>query len=180
MKFSLFLFTSSLLSGNAFAFVSSSTEYRAASLLNAEPESASSSVDRRQALLGIATIFSSSLLPQPAEAKYSDFTRREKDWQERNEKGDVKYSSARQLRAQLQEIAPMNGENSKIFCPNGPSANVSPLMENKCGDRLATPSVFGRQDDIMGNSIPGFKAGYFSEGGSSSMSAQVGGFPTYK
>eukprot|EP00980_Cylindrotheca_fusiformis_P028042 scaffold22577_cov122-Cylindrotheca_fusiformis.AAC.21 len=117
---------------------------------------------------------------QPASAKYSDYSRREKDWEERNKSGDIKYSSARQLRAQLQEIVPMNSSSSKIFCPNGPSANVSPLMENKCGDRLATPSVFGRQDDVMGNSIPGFKEGYFSNGGGSSVSAQVGGFPSYK
>ena len=30
---------------------------------------------------------------------------------------------------------------AEIFCPNGTSSNVSPMMENKCGDRLATPSV---------------------------------------
>jgi len=117
---------------------------------------------------------------QPASAKYSDYSRREKDWQDRNQNGEVKYSSARQLRAQLQEIAPMNTASSKIFCPNGPSANVSPLMENKCGDRMATPSVFGRQDDVLGNSIPGFKEGYFDSASSSSMSANVGGFPAYK
>jgi hypothetical protein len=29
-------------------------------------------------------------------------------------------------------------------------------MENKCGDRQALPSVFGRTDDAMGNSVPGF------------------------
>ena len=45
---------------------------------------------------------------------------------------------------------------SKIFCPNGTSSAVSPLMENKCGDRQALPSVFGRTDDVMGNSVPGF------------------------
>ncbi len=50
----------------------------------------------------------------------------------------------------------MNSEGSTIFCPNGASAAVSPLMENKCGDRQALPSVYGRKDDIMGNSIPGF------------------------
>ena len=50
----------------------------------------------------------------------------------------------------------MNDEGSKIFCPNGPSAAVSPLMENKCGDRQAMPSVYGRTQDTMGNSIPGF------------------------
>ena len=119
--------------------------------------------------------------PEPAAAKYSDYARREKDWQSRSESGDIKYSSARDLRAQLQEIAPMNTSNSKIFCPNGPSANVSPLMENKCGDRMATPSVYGRQNDVMGNSVPGFKDGYgWGPGQSSSMSAAVGGFPTYK
>jgi len=69
---------------------------------------------------------------------------------------EIKYSNASQLRAQLREIAPMNSEGSKIFCPNGASAAVSPLMENKCGDRQALPSVYGRKDDIMGNSIPGF------------------------
>ena len=68
---------------------------------------------------------------------------------------EIKYSSASSLRAQLREIAPMN-ENTKIFCPNGPSAAVSPLMENKCGDRQALPSVYGRTTDSMGNSIPGF------------------------
>lgn len=131
----------------------------------------------KQILAGVACgVFAA----QPASAKYSDYSRREKDWQDRNQNGDVKYSSARQLRTQLQEIAPMNTASSKIFCPNGPSANVTPLMENKCGDRMATPSVFGRQDDVLGNSIPGFKEGYFQSGSSSSMSANVGGFPAYK
>lgn len=63
----------------------------------------------------------------------------EKDWQERQEKGQINYKSAGDLRKQLREIAPMNTVDSKIFCPNGPSAAVSPLMENKCGDRLAIP-----------------------------------------
>ena len=36
---------------------------------------------------------------------------------------------------------------------------VSPLMENKCGDRMAMPSVYGRADDAMGNSVPGFGIG---------------------
>ena len=129
----------------------------------------------------VATAFLAAAAPEPAAAKYSDYARREKDWQSRSESGDIKYSSARDLRAQLQEIAPMNTSNSKIFCPNGPSANVSPLMENKCGDRMATPSVYGRQNDVMGNSVPGFKDGYgWGPGQSSSMSAAVGGFPTYK
>eukprot|EP00984_Skeletonema_dohrnii_P021130 scaffold10483_cov127-Skeletonema_dohrnii-CCMP3373.AAC.1 len=68
---------------------------------------------------------------------------------------EIKISSASSLRAQLREIAPMN-EGTKIFCPNGASAAVSPLMENKCSDRLALPSVYGRSDDAMGNSVPGF------------------------
>ena len=96
----------------------------------------------------------------------------------------IKISSARDLRAQLREIAPMNTEASYKFCPNGPSAAVSPLMENKCGDRLATPSVFGRTEDIAGNSIPGLANGRFPSGvpgGSASLSAnpEVGGFPKY-
>jgi hypothetical protein len=141
-------------------------------------------IGRREALTGVAAAFAAALAgtvaPEAAVAKYSDYARREKDWEERKGKGEVKFSSARDLRAQLQEIAPMNTNDSKIFCPNGPSSNVSPLMENKCGDRLAIPSVYGRTDDAMGNSIPGFKAGYDWTAGSSSVSAAAGGFPTYK
>jgi hypothetical protein len=141
-------------------------------------------VGRRQALTGVAAVvaaaWAGTASPDAASAKYSDYARREKDWEERREKGEVKFSSARDLRAQLQEIAPMNTNDSKIFCPNGPSSNVSPLMENKCGDRLAIPSVYGRSTDAMGNSIPGFKAGYDWSASSSSVSAAAGGFPTYK
>ena len=43
-----------------------------------------------------------------------------------------------------------------MFCPNGPSSAVTPLMENRCGERQALPSVYGRSDDAMGNSVPGF------------------------
>lgn len=119
--------------------------------------------------------------PQPASAKYSDYSRREKDWQERLDKGEVKISSARDLRRQLSEIAPMNDEGSKIFCPNGPSAAVSPLMENKCGDRMAIPSVYGRSQDTVGNSIPGFSSTYLSgTSDSSSIATDAGGFPKYK
>lgn len=143
-----------------------------------------SPVNRRDALAGITAAFlataAGAAAPQAASAKYSDYARREKDWEERTSKGEVKVSSARDLRSQLQEIAPMNTSSSQIFCPNGPSANVSPLMENKCGDRLATPSVYGRTNDSMGNSIPGFKEGAWTPGGSSSVSAAAGGFPTYK
>jgi len=98
--------------------------------------------------------------PPAAHATYSAYAHREEDWQARQKNNEVQYSSAKQLRSQLAEIAPMNAERSKIFCPNGPSAAVSPLMENKCGDRVATPSVYGRTEDAVGNSIPGFAEGY--------------------
>lgn len=77
------------------------------------------------------------------------------------------------MKRQLAEVAPMNVAKSQVFCPNGPSAAVSPLMENKCNDQLAMPSVFGRSDDILGNSIPGKNAAYLG-------SADTGGFPSYK
>jgi hypothetical protein len=139
-------------------------------------------LNRRDALLGIAA-FGSFLVTgaEPAEAKYSEYARREKDWEERKATGEIKFSSARDLKRQLQEIAPANSESSRIFCPNGPSSAVSPLMENKCGDRMAIPSVYGRSNDVMGNSIPGFKSGYaWGPNDGSSISAAVGGFPTYK
>lgn len=99
-----------------------------------------------------------ALGPRPAEASYSAYTHREEDWKTRDAAGEIKVSSAASLRAQLRDIAPQNSEGSKIFCPNGASAAVSPLMENRCGDRQALPSVYGRADDIMGNSVPGFGA----------------------
>lgn len=121
--------------------------------------------------------------PTSASATYSAFTRREQDWQERLGKGEVKISTARDLRRQLREIAPMNDEGSKIFCPNGTSSAVSPMMENKCSDeRMAIPSVYGRTQDTVGNSIPGFATGYMpgmAAGGSSSIAAEIGGFPSY-
>ena len=55
---------------------------------------------------------------RPAEATYSAYTAREQDWETRKKSGDVKYSSARDLKSQLREIAPMN-------------AKVSFMMENK-------------------------------------------------
>jgi len=117
---------------------------------------------------------------QEASASYSAYSNREKDWQERKDSGDVQFMNSRELKAQLREIAPMNNESAKLFCPNGPSSNVSPLMENKCGDRMATPSVFGRTNDIVGNSIPGFTGGkYGGVGDSSSLTAEAGGFPKY-
>ena len=143
-----------------------------------------SSVSRREAMFGFAATTIAALTtasPEPASAKYSDYTRREKDWDERMSNGEIKVSSARSLKTQLREIAPMNTGASQIFCPNGPSAAVSPLMENKCGDRMAAPSVYGRQDDAVGNSIPGFKDGFaWATGESSSLSAGTGGFPSYK
>jgi len=97
---------------------------------------------------------------------------------------DINVSTARDLRTQLREIAPQNTEASYKFCPNGPSAAVSPLMENKCGDRLATPSVFGRSEDIAGNSIPGLANGRLpssvSGSGALNTNPAVGGFPSYK
>jgi hypothetical protein len=110
--------------------------------------------------LGKIALFGSGTLaigPTRADATYSAYAQREKDWIERESKGEIKVSTPKDLRRQLKDIAPMNDNSkSKIFCPNGPSALVSPLMENKCGDRLATPSVYGRTEDIVGNSIPGF------------------------
>lgn len=115
--------------------------------------------------------------PQPAEATYSAYTEREKDWEERVKKGEVKITSARSLRKQLQEIVPENNDSrSKVFCPNGTPSNVSPLMENKCSDvLLALPSVYGRTQDAVGNSIPGG----FTGGELTSLTAATGGFPKY-
>jgi hypothetical protein len=146
-------------------------------------------VNRRQALMAgfglVAATVTTTLTVSapPAEASYKAYTQREQDWQQRIDAGDVKVSTARSLKSQLKDIAPMNSESSKIFCPNGPSAAVSPLMENKCGDRQATASVYGRTQDIAGNSVPGFSGGKYDSGfgPSSSLSADdsVGGFPAY-
>jgi len=120
-----------------------------------------------------------TLLPtEPSQATYTSYTRREQDWQERQANGDVQYSSARQLRQQLRELVPQNSDNSRIFCPNGPSAAVSPLMENKCGDRQAMPSVYGRSNDAMGNSIPGFSDQWMQNQGGN-IAEGTGGFPEY-
>jgi hypothetical protein len=144
--------------------------------------------DRRQVFqtLGVSLVATMAMTGQsePASATYSAYTHREEDWQKRLDKGEVKVSSARDLRRQLREIAPMNDEGSKIFCPNGPSSAVSPMMENKCSDREAIPSVYGRTEDTVGNSIPGFAGGRYvpagGGGGSSITAADIGGFPTYK
>lgn len=137
-----------------------------------------SAFNRRNFLIGAAATVAARFDVEPAEATYSAYTRREEDWQQRAASGDIKYSSAKQLREQLREIVPQNTESSRIFCPNGPTANVSPLMENKCGDRLASPSVYGRSNDVLGNSIPGFGASRDGQS-SGSLSAEVGGFPAY-
>jgi hypothetical protein len=158
------------LSGNANAFQPPSRDRIDTSL---------PAVDRRKLIIGTVTTVAASLTSESAEATYSAFSRREQDWQERSASGEIQYTSAKQLRQQLREIVPQNSESSRIFCPNGPSANVSPLMENKCGDRMAAPSVYGRSDDVLGNSIPGFGAGRGVEG-SGSLSSEVGGFPAYK
>ena len=151
------------------------------------PESSSSSrprtqldaLSRRQALVAASVLAFPSL---PAQASYSAYTAREKDWADRQAKGEVQYSSARSLRSQLREMVPENNDaKSKVFCPNGPSSAVSPLMENKCSDTLtALPSVYGRTQDVAGNSIPGFKGGYYAVDSSSSITINsVGGFPQY-
>mmetsp|Transcript_29181 Transcript_29181/g.42821 ORF Transcript_29181/g.42821 Transcript_29181/m.42821 type:complete len:198 (-) Transcript_29181:261-854(-) len=125
---------------------------------------------------GVFVSAATTQFPSTANASYSAYTNREKDWEKRVEKGEVKVSSARDLKAQLREIAPMNAQ-SEIFCPNGPSSNVSPMMENKCSDRQAMPSVYGRQDDIVGNSIPGFSKNY-NFGSGAMLSGNVE-FPDY-
>jgi len=138
---------------------------------------------RRQILVSVVgtTVAAVTTAAKPAAATYSAYSRREQDWQERADKGEVQFSTAGKLRQQLREIAPMNTESSRIFCPNGPTAAVSPLMENRCGDRLATPSVYGRSNDVLGNSVPGFGNEWtLTNDSSASLSAEVGGFPKYR
>jgi hypothetical protein len=129
----------------------------------------------------ISSISSVALLlltPLSASASYSAYAHREEDWQQRVSQNAIQVTTPKVLRDQLREIAPMNEERSRIFCPNGPSAAVSPLMENRCSDlRQATPSVFGRSDDVVGNSIPGFSKEWTSSIYSSS--ADPGGLPEY-
>ncbi len=124
----------------------------------------------------VSSIGGTVLFPQSASASYSAYAHREEDWQQRVEQNSIQVSNPKLLRDQLRQIAPMNEERSRIFCPNGPSAAVTPLMENRCSDvRQATPSVFGRSDDVVGNSIPGFSKDWTS----SSMAADPGGLPEY-
>jgi hypothetical protein len=145
--------------------------------------STSSLKSRRSALRNISLIIPSLslplILPSPSSASYSAYANREKDWQDRTKSKDIQISTARDLKRQLREIAPEN-ERSEKFCPNGPSSAVSPLMENRCGDRLASASVFGRQEDSVGNSVPGFDKGYKGGGTGGSLNVgAVGGFPSY-
>jgi hypothetical protein len=151
--------------------------------VDTESPQVETSVSSRRALLqsaAAALVGASSLRVPEASATYTAYTRREEDWDQRKGKGEVTYSNARQLRQQLREIVPQNTENSRIFCPNGTPSAVSPLMENKCGDRLAIPSVYGRTEDIVGNSVPGFSGSYnMPTAGSGSIVADIGGFPSY-
>jgi len=129
---------------------------------------------------GAALAFASTT-PEPASATYTGYTQREQDWEQRQKEGSVTFSNAKALRAQLKDIVPQNSEGSKIFCPNGLSSSVSPLQENKCGDRMAMPSVYGRTEDVVGNSIPGFKGGRYPPTSTGQLlSTDVGGFPSYK
>jgi hypothetical protein len=176
---------------NAFALLPGASPARSfappSTLFAASGESPSNDAavaSRRDVLQRSLGIFAAGLAfagnAQPASASYSAYTAREQDWDNRKKTGDISVSSARDLKKQLREIVPQNSEGSKIFCPNGPSSAVSPLMENKCGDLMATPSVFGRTDDTVGNSIPGFKAGYnmYPSVGSSTASLSDN-FPSY-
>ena len=137
--------------------------------------------NRRQILAGAAWATAAKFLSKPAEAKYSTYTRREVDWETRMEKGEIKYGTAQSVRKQLAELVPQNKPRSLKFCPNGPTTAVSPLMENKCGDWETPPSIFGRTEDEVGNSIPGFRKGYVhvvADRDSQRLSEQVG-FPSY-
>ena len=135
-------------------------------------------------LLITTTAFTSTIVgaPEPAAASYTAYVQREKDWDDRQKQGAVTFSNAKSLRAQLKEIVPQNSEGSKIFCPNGMSSAVSPLQENKCGDQLAMPSVYGRTSDVVGNSVPGVQGGlqrYPTTSSSQLSASDVGGFPKY-
>lgn len=61
-------------------------------------------------------------------------------------------------------------------------------MENRCGDRLASVSVYGSTQDVVGNTIPGARSGYQSpaqRGKASSLASttnlasSAGGFLDY-
>lgn len=159
------------LSGSDAFSLSSTQAPRSATALNAE----SPMTSRRGFMTGMIASVGAAALgnPEEASARYSSYARHEQDWEERVAKGEINYKTARDLRRELAEIVPENNDaRSKIFCPNGMSSAVSPLMENKCGDRLAIPSVYGRTTDAVGNSIPGFATSTNLNG--------AGGFPSYK
>jgi hypothetical protein len=145
----------------------------------------SASLQRRAFLSGLLiSSTAASTFGSPAHATYSAYTHREQDWEQRQKAGDIQISNAKNLRQQLREIVPMNSDRSKVFCPNGTPSSVSPLMENKCSDRETMPSVFGRTEDVVGNSIPGFASASAATGRSGSTTGMsslesVGGFPEY-
>jgi hypothetical protein len=136
---------------------------------------------RRVLFQQFALLISASVvaLPETASASYSAYTHREQDWDNRLKQGTVQVSSKQDLKRQLLEVAPANAHGRQLFCPNGPSAAVSPLMENKCGDKMALPSVYGRTEDVVGNSIPGFAEGYGKGPRVGYTAAEIGGFPEY-
>lgn len=160
--------------GNAFVTPQNNANNAMTTALHAESTSDSAVTSRRNALFGIVGSVGAVMaaVPQEASASYSAYTHREEDWEERKKTGDITYSSARDLKKELRAMVPANSESSKIFCPNGQSSAVSPLMENKCGDREALPSVYGRSKDVVGNSIPGFAT-------ASGITVDTGGFPKY-
>jgi hypothetical protein len=61
-----------------------------------------------------------------------------------------------------------------VACDQLMNFDYLPRMENKCGDRLAAPSVYGRTQDVVGNSIPGFATSYKMD-----LKNIAGGFPNY-
>jgi len=107
---------------------------------------------REECVFALENAIAASLVLIPT---YLSFSARENDWNQRMVNKEIHISSARSLKAQLNELVPENQNGQRqLFCPNGESSAVTPLQENRCGDRLATVSVFGRDNDVVGNSIP--------------------------
>ena len=100
-----------VMSFEATAFVSQSSSSTSTEL---------NAMGRREAMFGIASALVAGTVaaPQEAEAKYSDYARREEDWENRKKSGDIKVSSAKDLRTQLAEIVPQN--RGLILCVLGP------------------------------------------------------------
>jgi len=116
--------------------------------------------------------------PLPSAATYSSYSARERDWDQRVTADKVQISTARSLKAQLNELVPENQNGSRsLFCPNGESSAVNPLQENRCGDRMAAISVFNQERDIVGNTIPKGR-GSVSESGLGGAGGQTA-FPKY-